>query len=541
MERQHFINLMTAGAAGLTAGIVSSFPGIGCAGPLTGGAAGRKRPNIVLILCDDLGYSDIGCYGGEIKTPNLDQLAVGGMLFTQFYNGARCCPTRASLLTGLYAHQAGVGHMTGNEGYPEYQGYLNRQCATIAELLKSAGYQTYMSGKWHVGDRREAHPQRRGFDEYFGLIPGVCNYFRPGEDEIWDGDQPYEIPADGQFYTTDAFTDYAVKFIDRASRSPERPFFLYLAYTAPHYPLQAWPEDIKKYRGSYRKGWDQLRQERHKRLLQLGLLNPEWVLSARDNRNAPWDSLAEGEQDWRDQLMATYAAMVDRMDQGIGKVLTKLGEVGADDNTLILFLSDNGACPYTNMWGDRPRKDSQNKVIPVGGPEALYAYGWEWANAGNAPFRKYKRYTHEGGISTPMIACWPGVIQPGSITHRVGHIIDVMPTCLAAAGAEYPRAFLSEEIKPLEGMSLLPVLQGKTRQEDRTLFWEHMGHRAVRKGQWKLVADLGGEWELYDLQADRTETNNLVAAHPEKVKELRQLYDEWTHRCGVMPWSLKRG
>lgn len=540
MERQHFINLMAAGAAGLAAGMVSSFPGIGCARPLADGAAGRKRPNIVLILCDDLGYSDIGCYGGEIQTPNLDQLAAGGMLFTQFYNGARCCPTRASLLTGLYAHQAGVGHMTGNAGFPAYQGYLNRQCATIAELLKSAGYQTYMSGKWHVGDQREVRPQKRGFDEYFGLIRGSCNYFRPGENEIWDGDQPYKIPDNGQFYTTDAFSDYAVKFIDRASRSPEQPFFLYLAYTAPHYPLQAWPEDIKKYRGRYRKGWDRLRQERYKRLLQLGLLDPEWVLSDRDDRNAPWESLAEQEQDWRDQLMATYAAMVDRMDQGIGKVLTKLGEVGADDNTLILFLSDNGACPYPNMWGDRPRKNGEGKIVPVGGPEALYAYGWEWANAGNTPFRKYKRYTHEGGIATPMITSWPGVIQPGSITHQVGHIIDVMPTCLAAAGVEYPRTYDGEVIKPLEGTSLLPVFQRKTRREDRTLFWEHMGHRAVRKGQWKLVSDLGGEWELYDLQADRTETNNLVAAYPEKVEELLQLYDDWAHRCGVMPWPLKR-
>lgn len=533
MKRKPFLGLM---GAVMAAGASSPLMNLACASP----AGAGQRPNIVLILCDDLGFSDLGCYGGEINTPHLDALAQGGMRFSQFYNGARCCPTRASLLTGLYAHQTGVGHMTRDYGHPGYRGQLNRQCVTLAEVLRQSGYQTYMSGKWHVGNRQEYHPRQRGFDEYFGLIPGAGNYYRPDEGDIWLGDEPYDVPDDGSFYSTDAFSDYAARFIDQASQRPDQPFFLYLAYTAPHYPLQAWPDDIARYRGRYRQGWDSLREERYRRLLDLGLIRSDWPLSPRDDRNRPWEALSAEEQDWRDELMAVYAAMVDRMDQGIGRMIDKLKETGAYDNTLIIFMSDNGACPYTNMWGDQPRKDGQGNIIPVGGPQALYAYGWEWANAGNTPFRKYKRYTYEGGMATPMIAHWPGVIPAGGINDQVSHIIDIMPTCLAAAGARYPKTYAGESITPLEGLSLLPALTEIGSGFDRTLYWEHQGHRAVRQGPWKLVSETGRDWELYNLEKDRTEHLNLIENHQDMAAALQGLYDQWAQRCGVLPWPVRR-
>lgn len=285
-----------------------------------------------------------------------------------------------------------------------------------------------------------------------------------------------------------------------------------------------------------------MRQERYERLLDLGLIKPEWGLSPRDDRNRPWEALSDKEQDWRDELMAVYAAMVDRMDQGIGRIVEKLKETGAHNNTLIMFLSDNGACPYTNMWGDQPRSDEQGNVIPVGGPEAVYAYGWEWANAGNAPFKKYKRYTYEGGMATPMIACWPGVIPAGGISHQMGHIIDVMPTCMEIADASYPETYSGEAVLPMEAISLLPVLSGKASayNGDRTLYWEHQGHRAVRQGDWKLVSERGRDWELYDMEVDRTELRDLCITQPEKRTELLNLYHQWTQRCNVLPWPVRK-
>ena len=500
----------------------------------------NRRPNIVLIMADDMGYSDIGCYGGEVNMPNLDQLAAGGLRFSQFYNAARCCPTRASLLTGLYPHQAGVGHMVENRGYPAYQGYLNDHCVTIAEALKPAGYRTLMSGKWHVGEDRPHWPVDRGFDRYFGLISGAANYFDPTQDKapgvmrkMAIDDQSYTPPKEG-FYITDAFTDHAVQFLDQYGRD-EKPFFLYLAYTSPHWPLHALPADIAKYKGKYLKGWDALREERYQRMVRMGLISDKWKMSPRDMETQPWAE--EKDKELMDLKMAVYAAQIERMDCGIGRVLDKIKELGAQENTLVMFLADNGGCAEGGPSGFDNRKNG----VPPGGVDSFMSYGQSWANASNTPFRRYKHWVHEGGIATPFIAYWPRVIRNGgAITRDVGHLIDVMATCLDVAGAGYPKTYKDKELTPLEGKSLLPVFQGKGRQGHDALFWEHEGNRAVRQGKWKLVAAHGSVWELYDLEADRTELDNLAAEHSEKVLDLKALYYAWANRCGVRPWPIKK-
>ena len=498
----------------------------------TGGGSTGDRPNIVLIMADDMGFSDIGCYGGEIETPNLDRLAGNGLRFTQFYNTARCCPTRASLLTGLYSHQAGIGHMVGNKGYPAYQGYLNDRCVTIAEALKPAGYQTLMTGKWHVGNKRGHWPLDRGFDRFYGSNTSTGSYFAIHDDSydrrlILDD---REIEPPDEWYATDAYTDYAIDFVEEASRR-EDPFFLYLAYTAPHWPLHALPEDIAKYRGKYRKGWDALRRERHKRMIEMGIVEEDWPLSPRGGR--AWDSLSDEKKDEMDLRMAVYAAMIDRMDRNIGKLVESLEERGILDNTLILFLADNGGCAEGGLWG------FQRGDEPIGSPQSYASYGLCWANASDTPFRRYKKWTHEGGIATPLIAHWPGVIrQRGELCRQVGHVIDLMPTCCEVAGAEYPGRHDGHEIVPVEGRSLVPVFQGRMREPHEALFWEHQGNRAVRQGKWKLVSEHADAWELYDLEADRTEMHDLAAERPEKVRELKNLYKAWAARCGVRPWPL---
>ncbi len=500
----------------------------------------RDRPNIVLILADDMGYSDIGCYGGEIHTPNLDRLAAGGVRSTQFYNGARCCPTRASLLTGLYAHQAGIGDMVGNRGYPAYQGYLNEACVTIAEALKPAGYRTLMSGKWHVGENRPHWPTDRGFDRYFGLIGGAANYFDPSKTKAAGvrrqmalDDKPYQPPKDG-FYMTDAFTDHAVQFLDEHGPD-ETPFFLYLAYTAPHWPLHALPEDIAKYRGRYLEGWDHLREQRYRRTVEMGLISDRWKMSPRDEANAAWRD--EPDKDLMDLKMAVYAAQIDRMDQGIGRVLDKIRTLGKEDNTLVMFLADNGGCHEGGPRGFDNRKNG----LPPGGVDSYMSYGQSWANASNTPFRRYKHWVHEGGIATPFIANWPaGIEEGGSITHEVGHIIDVMATCIDAAGAAYPKTREGRAVTPLEGKSLLPIFRNGRRTGHEALFWEHQGNRALRQGQWKLVSAHGHPWELYDLEADRTELKDLAGVYSEKVDELRALHQGWARRCAVQPWPIKK-
>jgi arylsulfatase len=495
-----------------------------------------SRPNIVLILADDMGYSDLGCYGSEIHTPNLDQLAAEGLRFSQFYNAARCCPTRASLLTGLYPHQAGMGGMVKspkNSTSGAYQGYLNDHCVTIAEVLKSAGYRTLMSGKWHVGEFRPHWPTDRGFDRYFGLISGAANYFditktkAPGiVRQMALDDQPYTPPKEG-FYMTDAITEHAIDFLDHETDN-QNPFFLYVAFTAPHWPLHALPEDIEKYRGKYSDGWEALRNQRYQKMREMKLINPEWPLSPPDPEAMPWDKVPD--QELMDLKMAVYAAQIDRLDQSVGKILKNLRESGKVDNTLVLFLSDNGACHESGPLGF----DNRNNGLPPGGVDSYMSYGRSWSNASNTPFRLHKHWVHEGGISTPLIAWWPGKIQQsGTITHQPGHIIDIMATCCDAAGVKYPDKVAAGPVIPLEGKSLLPVFKGKTRKPPEILFWEHLGNRAVRKAKWKLVSVNKGKWELYDLEADRTELKDLREIYPEQLKEMISIYEKWALKWGV--------
>ncbi len=537
MNRREFIKLVASGAAVTLPGCAFSMGDL--AGTDDKSKKAAKQPNIVLIMADDMGYSDIGCYGGEVNTPNLDRLAAGGLRFTQFYNAARCCPTRASLLTGLYPHQAGIGHMVGNRGYPAYQGYLNERCVTIAEVLRTAGYNTLMSGKWHVGEKRPHWPVDRGFDEYYGIVSGGANYFDISKAKATGVKRTMAIghraftPEPGKFYMTDAFSENAVKFIETYGRRKE-PFFLYLAYTAPHWPLHAWPEDIAKYKGKYLKGWDKLREERHERMIKMGLVSKKWKMTPRDT--ATWAWADEKNKELMDLKMAVYAAQIERMDWGIGKVLDKIKRIGAEKNTLVLFLSDNGGCAEGGPIGFDNRKNG----LPPGGVDSYMSYGLSWANASNTPFRRYKHWVHEGGIATPLIAYWPAVIKKrNTITHRPGHIIDIMATCLDIAGIEYPKTYKGRELISLEGKSLLPIFEGKKRLGHEVIYWEHEGNRAVRQGRWKLVAKHKSDWELYDLEADRTELKTIAEKYPQKVEELKVMYKSWAKRCGVRPWPIK--
>jgi len=517
-------------------------------------------------MADDMGYSDIGCYGGEIQTPNLDALAAKGVRFTQFYNTARCCPTRAALLTGLYPHQAGVGHMMDDRNHDGYRGNLNQHCRTIAEVLKPAGYATYMSGKWHVTRHIAPEgpkfnwPLQRGFDRFFGTIHGAGSFYDPNS---LTRDNTQIPPDSDDFYYTDAINDHAVKFIsEHKAKQGSQPFFLYIAHTAPHWPMHAKPQDIAKYKGRYNQGWDALRQERHQRMIQMGLVKKEWPLTERDKAAPAWDETSDKE--WHVRRMEVYAAMVDSMDQGIGRVIAALKQTGHYDNTLILFLADNGGCAEENGSKGPIRPDPTQEVVlqpmepgelqkamvpartrdgrPVRqgegvmpGPADTYvAYGLPWANASNTPFRWYKKWDHEGGIATPLIAHWPDVItNGGAITGAMGHVIDLMATCVDVAGASYPTRFNGHDILPLEGRSLAPVFLSGSRDGHPSLCWEHFGNRAIRQGQWKLVAEKDGPWELYDMEADRTELNDLAGTNPERVRELETAWTQWAKRVYV--------
>ena len=480
-------------------------------------AAKASRPNIILIMCDDMGWSDIGCYGGEVQTPTLDRMAREGMRFTQFYNNAKCTTTRASILTGLYPR--------GGKG-----GLLRTNMVTLGEAMKLAGYQTSLSGKWHLGSDETTHPFKRGFDEYYGLLDGACNFFDPKQRDpkykgarirkFGENDRElFEFPKD--YYTTDAFTDHAIKSLNKFSEKDE-PFFLHVCYTAPHYPLHAKPEDIAKYRGKFKMGWNKMREQRHKRMKEMGLIDPKWKLSSRDSRAYDW---ASANHDHEDLRMAVYAAMIDSMDQNIGRLMAALKKSGEADNTLVLFLSDNGGC------AEEPGGRSP-KIIP--GPKEFYAaVGPSWGWAQNAPFRRYKKWAHEGGIATPCIAWWPGQIKANSITKEVGHIIDFMPTFLELAGGKYPAKHKGNDILPVEGKSLLPILNGGKRGGHDQIAWQWSGNRALREGKWKLVWDkLDKRWSLFDLEADRTETNDLASANPKRVVRLKKDWFAWAMKCG---------
>ena len=539
-----------------------------------------SKPNIVVILADDMGYSDIGCFGSEIATPNLDTLAAEGVRFTQMYNGARCCPTRATLLTGLYAQQAGVGHMIGDCGVgPAYQGYLRDDCVTIGEVLSSHGYRTCYSGKWHTspglpvkgepeyepGHPRNPYPRTRGFERFYGTLAGGGGYFYPLA--LMEQDTRIEPDAEGYYYT-DAVSDKAVAMIDE-SATDGRPFFLHVCYTAPHWPLHALEEDIERYRGRYSEGWDAVRTARHETLKGMGILDSAWPISPRDPNSHDFFDEDDKRRHWNDLRMAVYAAQIDRMDQGIGRILEALRRHGMDENTMVMFLSDNGGCAeFLNEDGDENRWPGKYALttppgvtchvgnterLDPGGPDTFMSYELPWANASNSPFRLYKHWVHEGGIGTPFVVRWPKGMRSegsdadeskataGSIRHRPCHIVDIMPTCVEAAGATYPSEYNGHPIPPMEGESFLPLLRGEAKERERPLFWEHEGNRAVRDGRWKLVSKHPGRWELYDMVTDRTELNDLADRNKPVRDRLAGMYNEWAERCGVLPWPLTPG
>ncbi|MEM7148033.1 MAG: arylsulfatase [Verrucomicrobiota bacterium] len=506
--------------------------------PLDGRA---QSPNIILIMADDMGWSDLGCYGGEIETPNIDRLADEGLLFTQFYNNAKCTTTRASLLTGLYPRNGGKGQHE----------LLQKNMLTLGEALRHAGYATAMSGKWHNGQAAPYLPYNRGFDDAYGLWDGCCNFFNPKiPDPKFKGGRvrPYghnlesfefdDFPDD--YYTTDAFTTHAIDFIkdhtyhssnrteDSSAAETSHPFFLYLPYTAPHYPLHAKPEDIAKYKGKYAQGWDQLRQDRLQKQIDMALINPDWKVIDLDDRAKPWEEEESIDPEWQQLRMETYAAMIDSMDQNIGRILDALDELKIARNTIVIFLADNGGCAET---------PGGNDPAQIPGPKEFYTHvGPGWASASNTPFRRYKQYAHEGGIATPFVVRWPAVIEPNDRTNQVGHIIDLLPTFLDVAGADYPDSHpeFGEPTIPLEGRSLFPIFEGTTRDPHDHLFWHWSGNRAVRKGDWKLAWDKHEKkWELYDMAADRTEANDLSAQHPELVEELTEKWFAWADETGV--------
>jgi arylsulfatase len=526
--------------------------------------AAKTRPNVVLILNDDMGYSDLGCYGGEIETPNLDRLSAGGLRFSSFYNTARCSPSRASLLTGLHPHQTGIGILTYDSGPEGYAGNLNHRCVTIPQVLQANGYRTYMSGKWHVSSNlktpTDSWPMQRGFDEFFGTIIGAGSFYDPNTLTRGNENVEHEARRPGWFYT-DAISDQAVAYIDEHCRDHSgTPFFAYVAYTAPHWPLHAHDDDIARYRGRFDIGWDALREARLERLVASGILKAHWKLTDRDPTQPSWSEAEQDEQfrAWTLRCMEVYAAQVDRMDQGIGRVVQALERNGQLANTLVVFLADNGACAEDIpqdvtvdelvdklMIARRETRSGEpvhfgNDATRMPGPENTYqSYGVAWANLSNAPFRLYKHWIHEGGISTPLIAHWPAGIdakQNGTIRHAPGYLPDIMATIVDATGATYPSTFAGHAVDALEGQSLLPVFANDATGEDRRpMFWEHEGNAAVRIGKWKLVKRYPRAWELYDMDADRTELHDLAAREPERVRQMAAQYDAWAKRCGVLP------
>ena len=504
-------------------------------------AQAADRPNILVILVDDMGFSDIGCYGSEIPTPNIDALAAGGVRFSQFYNTARCSTTRAALLTGLYPHQAGMGFLDGMRK-PDSRGThgrLHDRCVTMAEVLGPAGYHTSIVGKWHLGQQHGTPPWEQGFQRtattQFGELYFPKESGKPESKFVYlDGRKvPSESPeiGEGQWYSTFMFTDWALKFLDDA-KAQNKPFFQYVAHGAPHFPLKAPADVIAKYRGQYRAGWDKLREARHKKQIELGIVDSKWPLSPRPNDVPAWDSLRPEEQDRYDHLMAIYAAMLDCVDQSVGRLVAGLKERGMYENTLILFLSDNGGNAESGPQGI-------TKGDPLGGPDSNVFLGMTWATLNNTPFRRYKHFTHEGGISTPLIAHWPAAIpaeRNGKIEHQPGHLIDIMATACEVSGAIYPAEFNGHAILPKEGTSLVPAFSGKPLHRWKPIFWEHEGNRAIRSGDWKAVMKFQGEWELYNIAEDRTEQSNLIKQRPAIASVLTEQWENWAAASFVDPW-----
>lgn len=516
------------------------------------------QPNVIVILADDLGYSDLGCFGGEIRTPALDSLARRGIRLSQFYNTARCSPSRASLLTGMHPHQTGIGVLTRPDLPDGYAGNLSDQCVTIAERLREAGWQTWMSGKWHLASDaaspNSTWPTRRGFERFFGTLAGCGSYYNP--QTLTRGEAPVDDASFSEdFYYTDAISDEVVGWIDDYSREDDAtPFFAYVAYTAPHWPLHAAEEDIANYDGVFDEGWDALREKRLSRLIDEGIVGPETTLSERDPSQPNW--LDAPDKDWQARRMQVYAAQVEVMDRGIGRILDSLDRAGIADDTLVIFLSDNGASaeelPIGEMEtfihkdrvmlegtraGDQVRVGNSPDIAP--GPEDTYAsYGIPWANLSNTPLRKYKRWVHEGGISAPFIASWPaGGLSSGTVIETPFQLVDVVPTILDAAGISNHHAALPpyEDVE-FHGRTMLEGWRG-TDLAATPLYWEHIGNAAIRDGKWKLVRDHPGKWELYDVESDRTEVQDLAKRHPEIVSSLVDEWHRWADAVGVLSWD----
>ncbi len=509
-----------------------------CCYVATSSGAEARSPNVVVVLVDDMGWSDIGCYGSEIATPNLDQLAANGVRFTQFYNTGRCSPTRASLLTGHYPHQAGMGHLdnTIKPNHPGFQGKIANSSVTIAEVLTQRGYLTAMSGKWHLGQNQGTPPWKRGFQLSLNLVAGGVHFANQGGDKgnaklFLNGEEKaLTDPLFGDdWYGADLWTTWGLNFVDVAIEQ-DKPFFLYLAHCAPHFPLMAPQADIDRYRGRYKVGWDALRQARYERQIELGLIHPDWPLSSRGDNTPAWDSLSGDEQDRYDHMMAIYAAMIDAMDRSVGNLVAGLKDRGVLDNTLLMFLSDNGGNAESGVPG-------RFTGTPPGGPNSNVFIGQTWATLNNTPFRKWKHYVHEGGSATPLIVHWPAQIassRNGQFESQPGHLIDIMATVVDVAGAKYPMEHQGHSIEPMEGVSLLPAIRGEKIQRLEPIFFNHENNRAVRDGNWKIVALEGKPWELYDMAADRTELVDLASKHPQRVESMAKQYDDWAKRTHVV-------
>ena len=574
-----------AGMLGASAILTLGLPS--CSSPEDSGALPEeeKPPNIILIMADDMGFSDLGSYGGEINTPNLDELAENGLRYRTFYNQARSMPSRAALLTGRYPHQTGLGGMEPDRGEenPGYRGNINHESVTLAEVLRVNGYRTYMAGKWHLTNRSSTDepidnkfnwPLQRGFDRFFGTIAGAGSFYGPHtltrDNTNIDGDlefpwAPWSIPADaklpvrddGEFYYTDAINEVSARFIrDHQEQHEEQPFFLYVSHTAPHWPLHAPEEDVERYLETYMQGWDEVRRGRYERMIEIGLIDPAWELSARPSALPAWEdiNLEEAPEIVRDALlaqnlglreelarrMAVHAAMVDRMDRGIADIVEALRETGRYENTLIMFLSDNGAAAEWGTYGIGWPLLGEG-ASRTGQPQSYASIGMAWAHVSNAPFRLWKLFNHEGGAATPFIAHWPAGIDAnanGEWRDFTGHIIDVMPTILEATESVYPRQYGGHQIEPYEGVSFVSSFNDESMERDGYLFFEHLGRRAVRYGKWKLVtSETGkdGRWKLYDMEADRLESTDLTDEYPELAEELAEQWQKWAERANVLP------
>ena len=568
LSRRDFLAAASLGAAALAGGKIVR-------------AASKRgdkpmRPNILILFVDDMGYSDAGCFGGEIETPNLDRLAAGGVRLTQFYNTARCCPSRAALLTGLYSHQAGIGMMVYRDQGPGYRGNLNDKCVTFGQVLRSAGYQTMFVGKWHSGHEPRSRPEVRGFDRFTGIYPHIdsywkvlraCDIYRDRKLFIKAGENPVNPYNPRQeFYTTDFFTDAAMDYIDQALKNKSRPFLLHVCYNVPHFPLEAPDELIEKYRGKYMKGWDKLREEKLERMKKMGIVGKDQKLPRVKGfgrrkkpglrRNATietgylprWDSLSDADKQELDFRRAMYAAQIDRFDQNVGRIVKHLQKRGILENTLILFFADNGCSgelgPFGMNWR-KYRRANYKQWRKKGGWSI--SQGQCWASYSNTPLRKYKIFVHEGGTASPFIAHWPaGIGKPGRICGRqIFHLIDVMPTLCDVGGAKYPQTYEGRKITPAQGISMVPFLAGaETEVRARTLYWQHETKAAIREGDWKLVSAYDRDekaWELYNLAGDRSESQDLIKQHPEIAERLRKKWGRWAEQANVLPYPEKRG